>query len=753
MIRKISSTMALMALLVSILALAAFADSQLGGSVKNDLAQSMPNTLDSARSLGEFLTPDGRFDLEAARRSNYQGSLDLKGFESAIDPVTGQPVLRPASPASPADDPDDIYWSALGSGMNVSFVWSLTVYNGNLIAGGYFTTAGGTSANRIASWDGTGWSALGSGMGGTNPYVYALTVYNGNLIAGGPFTSAGGKAAAAIAQWTRLVPTIWLLFPAANTLNVAVSSSLGATFSVDMNSSTITPATMIVREQSKGNYLGAITYNPSTRTATFDPTVDFAAGEVVTVTLTSGIQSSQGVPITPYSWSFTTKTAGGAKFQFLPWVNFACGDAPQDLQAVDLNGDGLIDCAVSDATAHNVAVYLNLGNETFAPAVFYGVGAEPLGLAAADIDGDGDVDLITANPVANTIAVLRNNGNGTFGSPTVIAVGQNPYDVLAADLDGDGHLDLAIANAGSNNVMVLWNQGNGTFSSPTTLATAAFPLSIASGDFDNDGDIDLVVANHFVAKLSLLINNGGRSFAAYSTVNDPNPGPYSVITADFNGDGKLDLATGHGSSAPSNKISVFLNSGNASFAPPATFTVGASPLNPTCGDIDGDGDIDIIAANTDDDNVTLLLNNGSAVFSAQSPMSVGDAPFAAAVADLDGDGDLDIMTANRDSDNMSVIWNYTCGDADTDGICDADDNCPTVANPLQTDTDADGKGDACDNCPTVANPLQTDTDADGKGDACDNCPTVANPLQTDTDADGRGDACDNCPTSGQSTSD
>ena len=46
----------------------------------------------------------------------------------------------------------------------MNHVYALTVYNGNLIAGGYFTTAGGTSANYIASWDGTAWSPLGSGM-------------------------------------------------------------------------------------------------------------------------------------------------------------------------------------------------------------------------------------------------------------------------------------------------------------------------------------------------------------------------------------------------------------------------------------------------------------------------------------------------------------------------------------------------------------------------------------------------------------
>ena len=68
---------------------------------------------------------------------------------------------------------------------------ALTVYNGELIAGGRFTTAGGVTCNYIARWNGATWQPLGAGMNGD---VYALTVYNGELIAGGYFTTAGGNA-------------------------------------------------------------------------------------------------------------------------------------------------------------------------------------------------------------------------------------------------------------------------------------------------------------------------------------------------------------------------------------------------------------------------------------------------------------------------------------------------------------------------------------------------------------------------------
>jgi hypothetical protein len=88
-------------------------------------------------------------------------------------------------------------WSGLSYGMD-NWVHALCVYNGELIAGGQFTSAGGVPANYIAKWNGVSWSPLGAG---TNGEVDALTVYNGQLVAGGRFTNAGGIELNFIAQW------------------------------------------------------------------------------------------------------------------------------------------------------------------------------------------------------------------------------------------------------------------------------------------------------------------------------------------------------------------------------------------------------------------------------------------------------------------------------------------------------------------------------------------------------------------------
>lgn len=93
-------------------------------------------------------------------------------------------------------------WSAVGSGVNGT-VDALVFSGGNLYAGGAFTTAGGKVVNHIAVWNGSDWSALGGGMNNT---VFTLTTSGGNLYAGGFFTMATNNGPVAvnvgyIAEW------------------------------------------------------------------------------------------------------------------------------------------------------------------------------------------------------------------------------------------------------------------------------------------------------------------------------------------------------------------------------------------------------------------------------------------------------------------------------------------------------------------------------------------------------------------------
>lgn len=107
--------------------------------------------------------------------SNYNGLIAAGNFTKFYT-ETGDSI-----PLNYIASWDGTTWSPLGTGMNAD-VHGLTVWNGQLVACGNFTTAGGVNANRIAVWNGSTWAPLGSGW---NETLDEVIVYNGQLIAGG----------------------------------------------------------------------------------------------------------------------------------------------------------------------------------------------------------------------------------------------------------------------------------------------------------------------------------------------------------------------------------------------------------------------------------------------------------------------------------------------------------------------------------------------------------------------------------------
>ncbi|MGD1916143.1 MAG: FG-GAP-like repeat-containing protein [Phycisphaerales bacterium] len=97
------------------------------------------------------------------------------------------------------------------------------------------------------------------------------------------------------------------------------------------------------------------------------------------------------------------------------------------------------------------------------------------------------------------------------------------------------------------------------------------------------------------------------------------------------------------------------------FAPPAAIDVGELPLDVETGDLDGDGDLDLVVANTANDDISVLLNDGTGALALEVRYAAGSEPVAVAIADLNGDGDTDLVVANGTGDDVSVLLNN--GDA------------------------------------------------------------------------------------------
>ena len=471
------------------------------------------------------------------------------------------------------------------------------------------------------------------------------------------------------------IPHVVSTSPAQNALDVPISTSVSVTFDVDMDETTINDSTFVVNSRSTGLHLGSITYDCPTKTATFDPVEDFDEGEVVTVVLTTDMQSSGGIPLdSSYVCSFTVEANDGSG-TFGPPSVYQAGAEPRSVYAADLDGDGDLELATADYELGIVTVWSNNGDGTFVVDGIYPLDIDLSTVFAADLDGDADIDLVTQGS-SYKVSVLLNNGDGTFAPHSDYYLGHRALSLFAADLDGDGDIDLATGNYFAYSVSVLLNNGDGTFATYSEYEIgpeARFPASIFAADLDGDGDLDLTTGDWFTGSgyVSVVFNDGDGTFTPDSAY-PVGTGVVSVFAVDVDGDGDLDIATAN---SRSDDVSVLLNNGYGTFALHSAYPVGNFPFSVFAADLDGDGDLDLTTANSFSNDVSVILNNGDGTFASDPAYAVGDCPRSVFAADLDGDGDLDLATAG-DSSNVSVLLNqppFIRGDANRDGIIDVGD--------------------------------------------------------------------------------
>ncbi|WP_164928565.1 FG-GAP-like repeat-containing protein [Gloeobacter violaceus] len=164
--------------------------------------------------------------------------------------------------------------------------------------------------------------------------------------------------------------------------------------------------------------------------------------------------------------------------------------------------------------------------------------------------------------------------------------------------------------------------------------------------------------------------------------------PRALAIGDINGDGDLDLVTAN---IGNNTLSALLGGGDGTFAAARNFAAAGGTCAVATGDFDGDGDLDLAAANRFADNISVLSGNGNGTFGAARNYLVdGSFPTGVAAGDLDGDGDLDLVSANRYSANISLFKNNGNG---TFGI---PRSLPLPAGPAEVifaDIDEDGDPD------------------------------------------------------------
>ncbi|QDV38938.1 CRTAC1 family protein [Tautonia plasticadhaerens] len=372
----------------------------------------------------------------------------------------------------------------------------------------------------------------------------------------------------------------------------------------------------------------------------------------------------------------------------------------------------------------------NLGDGTFRDVTGpSGLGDEPYwGVAATwgDADGDGWPDLYVTNYVAVDPAsphppvghrggpvpvfagpesypgepdvLWRNRGDGTFEDATesagLLKADRKGMGALFADLDADGDQDLFVTNDTQANEFFR-NRGDGTFEEEGRLAGVALgdlgraegSMGIDLADLDLDGWLDLAYSNFYGEGSRVFISHGGRTFSDVShpstvTVATILRVGWGIVLADFDHDGLADLFQANGHvypglrSEPYDQPPVLLrNAGGRRFEDATASWISdpgglSSGRSVAVGDLDGDGDLDLVMT-TMDGPLRVLVNEGERSGRSLILRLVGAPPnleALGAIAELRAGGTTHVATVRRGGSFMAAsdsALHFGLGDADS----------------------------------------------------------------------------------------
>ena len=350
--------------------------------------------------------------------------------------------------------------------------------------------------------------------------------------------------------------------------------------------------------------------------------------------------------------------------------------------AGDVDNDGLIDLYVTNVGPD--ILYRNTGRGRFVEVPNAGGASTAMwstSCAFIDVDRDGDLDLFVTNyvdasrgkknefcgfagppairdychpliydPLPNVL--YRNTGKGTFEDVSKEA-GVAPYrgnglGVAVSDIDDDGWPDVFVANDSTPNF--LFHNKNGSFTEISGLAGVAVAsdgkaragMGTAFGDFAGTGRPGLVVTNHETEMHSVFLNQGGRLFSDHTIRSGVGPAtrPYvgfGVVFFDYDNDTRLDIAIVNGNVMANvakfragGKLAqrklLLRNSGErfvetTKDAGPG-FALEMVGRGLASGDVDNDGDLDLLVTNNGE-RVNLLLNDGGNAANALLVQAIG----------------------------------------------------------------------------------------------------------------------------------
>ncbi len=358
-------------------------------------------------------------------------------------------------------------------------------------------------------------------------------------------------------------------------------------------------------------------------------------------------------------------------------VAYPTGADPYRLILADLNADGWADAVTANRLDNSVSVLINDKLGGFEPRQDYATGSDPRGLVVVDINSDGRPDIVTANYGGKSLSKLLQNVDHTFATPTTTNLSPLvPEDLAAANVDGDAAVDFIVGVAwtsSSTPAIVVKGNGAGTVQvSSSGFGSSGATKRVVVADVNGDNKPELFASGWGHGGVNVLPGLGGGVFGAptlYAAgdVDESEAwGASDIKIVDLDGDAGLDMVVG---GAFGTEVSVWHGSGGVftdrKILPTGlgieTFFIDQryAPAVATA-DFDGDGRLDLAAANFDDDEVSVLLGWGNGSFGRNEiPFAASPASQLFALGHLDGDSDMDIAVEGNECSQMGF-----CGNSD-----------------------------------------------------------------------------------------
>lgn len=469
--------------------------------------------------------------------------------------------------------------------------------------------------------------------------------------------------------------------PQARTVTAAVDAPIVIHFDRAVDRATVTPQTLWAFGRWSGPVRdGGYEFSDGDSTVTLTPARAWTAGDRVTVVLSNNLKAADGTSLRQegHSFQFTTATAP-APLVFTELQRMSTrSESDSRVQtyggsATDLNADGYLDLLIINEISADLRIFMNKADGT-GFAAFREDTIVPLGERASpsdttDFNGDGLVDVVVANLNANSLSILFGNGDGTLTKSRDVRVGGEPRGVVAIDVDGDGDVDVVNTNADGDNMSALTNDGTGSFAE---LGDNSFfdaghgvemvnrEFGLASADMNEDGIVDLAIGAHGRSQMGmgLAINAGaGDGTFSLASMQAPETRGWQVAVGDMNGDGHEDVVSADGTldNTSPDSITVVLGDGQGSASVHQRYTQNiAQPFAVDLGDLDGDGDLDVVASSYGAD-WEILENDGAGTVSFAQHVDAPEAGSCALLLDIDNDRDLDLALIDEIDDVLIVL--------------------------------------------------------------------------------------------------